>query len=330
MKRRLSTLTFLLGWSILFSQSAPIVGLYPFQGDANDYSVTQNHGVAVGAVPCTDRFGSENAAYYFDGSAAVIIPDVPELRADHLSFSFWFQAHDSEVQPIFYKGNIVSGNFLDYRLDVEAEGLSLNFYDNQNCPSAGQEFGGSTLSNHNNCWTHIVLTKGEDVIKIYENGMIIHQAVIDEDFEYCGGESLSIGNSGTSAGDFFRGKVDDIRIYNAELPAEDILNIYQQEAPPAVNCDKDAECMGVATEDVSSNKFRITISPNPASNIIHVVSGDVKFRKYLIYNLGGRIMKQGNFTDMIETGDLKSGMYFLQVQDAHRVGLQRFVKLGHN
>ena len=48
----------------------PISGLvahYPFNGNANDESGNGNDGTVVGATLTTDRFGSPNSAYSFDG-----------------------------------------------------------------------------------------------------------------------------------------------------------------------------------------------------------------------------------------------------------------------
>ena len=43
-------------------------GYYPFDGDANDESTLHNNGVVTGASLTTDRFGSANNAYDFDGT----------------------------------------------------------------------------------------------------------------------------------------------------------------------------------------------------------------------------------------------------------------------
>lgn len=44
----------------------PTIGLssyWPFDGNANDYSGNNNHGVINGATPAPDRFGNPNRAY---------------------------------------------------------------------------------------------------------------------------------------------------------------------------------------------------------------------------------------------------------------------------
>ena len=44
-----------------------LVGWYPFDGNADDESGNENHGVVNGAMLTEDRFGQENVAYSFDG-----------------------------------------------------------------------------------------------------------------------------------------------------------------------------------------------------------------------------------------------------------------------
>ena len=44
-----------------------LVGWWPFDGDANDYSGNGNNGIVHGATLTTDRFGNARSAYDFDG-----------------------------------------------------------------------------------------------------------------------------------------------------------------------------------------------------------------------------------------------------------------------
>lgn len=62
--------------------TAGLIGYWPFDGDANDMSVIQNHGIVNGAKLTADRFGNLNSAYHFDGASSitnssVINGDVP-------------------------------------------------------------------------------------------------------------------------------------------------------------------------------------------------------------------------------------------------------------
>jgi len=52
-----------------------LVAWYPFNGNANDESGKGNNGTVYGATLTTDRFGNSNAAYTFDGSSYIEVPD---------------------------------------------------------------------------------------------------------------------------------------------------------------------------------------------------------------------------------------------------------------
>ena len=58
-----------------------LVGYWPFNGNANDESGNGNNGTVNGATLTTDRFGSANSAYSFNGNGNHIeIPNSPSLN----------------------------------------------------------------------------------------------------------------------------------------------------------------------------------------------------------------------------------------------------------
>jgi hypothetical protein len=60
----------------------PVSGLqcyYPFNGNGNDASVLNNHLTNNGAVLTTDRFGTTDAAYNFNGSSQFLIRNTPSF-----------------------------------------------------------------------------------------------------------------------------------------------------------------------------------------------------------------------------------------------------------
>ena len=51
-----------------------LVGWWPFTGNANDLSGNGNNGTVNGATLTTDRFGSPNCAYLFNGNSNIVVP----------------------------------------------------------------------------------------------------------------------------------------------------------------------------------------------------------------------------------------------------------------
>jgi hypothetical protein len=68
--------------SVVFAQiptyvpTSGLVGWWPFDGNANDYSGNGNHGVVNGPSLSNDRFNNPNASYYFSGSGCATRIDI--------------------------------------------------------------------------------------------------------------------------------------------------------------------------------------------------------------------------------------------------------------
>ncbi len=81
-----------------FSQSFITNGLvayFPFNGNANDMSGNELNGTVSGAVLTTNRFGTANSAYYFNGSSAYItLPLGSAAFSGDFTASAWFNAYD--------------------------------------------------------------------------------------------------------------------------------------------------------------------------------------------------------------------------------------------
>src|ERR1043165_3485221 len=71
-----------------------LVGFYPFNGNAYDFSGYMNHGSLTGVTPATDRFGNTNGAYHFagDGNSYILIPDSPTLSMSNgITLAAWIK-----------------------------------------------------------------------------------------------------------------------------------------------------------------------------------------------------------------------------------------------
>ena len=80
-------------------------------------------------------------------------------------------------------------------------------------------------------WVHVAATRDESTASLYLNGRLENSAaylfpVTNK------GQGLRIGSIGTTDGwaGFFKGRIDDVRIYDRALPAEDVQELYRQES----------------------------------------------------------------------------------------------------
>lgn len=70
-----------------------LAGWWNLDGNGDDSSGNMNNGTVIGAVPTQDRFGYANSALLFDGNSSyVTIPDAPDLRPSNaITFTAWFK-----------------------------------------------------------------------------------------------------------------------------------------------------------------------------------------------------------------------------------------------
>lgn len=214
----------------------------PFTGNTNDISGNNNNGTNNGAVLTTDRHGNANSAYQFNGSTNYIdIADANSLDVtQNATFSVWvYQTGESfdswnnaYTSRIIEKGNagIDNGYLLDAVHNTNTVGSSDYCGANQN----RVRFIGGNGTNGTSCfgfnlWTHICVTFNNGEIKIYLNG------VLDKSYsglsKYIPVNNLPVRIGATqpiSGFEYasFKGKIDDIRIYNRALSASEIVQLY--------------------------------------------------------------------------------------------------------
>lgn len=209
------------------TSSIPTEGLvvyYPFNGNANDESGNEHNGTIKGPILNTDRFGTVNGAYLFDGINDLIeVANSASLHPESVSVSCW----------ILRKGNgnglfdgIVSkynGGANGYLVGMEDQG-HVSFWIRN---AAGDSNSRHVFSNslvQNNIWLHIVGTFQNGEMKIYINGQIqseiVNDAVLEENTL-----PLTIGSYDIS---YFNGLIDDVRIYNRALSDPEVQLLYHE------------------------------------------------------------------------------------------------------
>jgi hypothetical protein len=202
----------------------PVSGLqcyYPFNGNGNDASVLNNHLTNNGAVLTTDRFGTTDAAYNFNGSSQFLIRNTPSFTFNPTStftVSLWHNRNTSSVVgiPIMHATN-TAGNFIWI---FQTGATSMQFGTNKQ--QASWIWAQSTSTT--NVWTHIVLVYNAGAMTLYKDNV----AVATGTFNHTGVTSatlpLYIGRG--IGGNYFNGKIDDIGIWNRCLSACEISDLF--------------------------------------------------------------------------------------------------------
>ncbi|MFH1119396.1 MAG: LamG-like jellyroll fold domain-containing protein [Bacteroidota bacterium] len=205
-----------------------LVAYYPFNGNANDESGNGNNGVVHEAALTTNRANIENAAYSFNGiNNYIVVEDNSNLDlTSQLSISGWMYKYVN----VPWASMVTKGGTYN---NVD------NNYTVHNNPSNGivftnDETSGACVDNSSfevpvNEWHHITVTFDESVVKMYLDGVLDTLSILPCNLQLQVNTSqLFIGLDIPGASEYFNGKLDDIRIYNRGLTADEIIQLYQE------------------------------------------------------------------------------------------------------
>lgn len=226
---------------VTLDASSSMVLHLPFNNNVLDYSSMNNHGILEGAVPTADRDGNENAAYNFDGNNDYVkVPNAPSLNPlNAITVSAWYK-----TTPFVGSGNdgLVNKGFTShvlpyyqYQLGVGGSnywnghsgfGFSIALDDDYKAIGTGSDF------YELNKWYHVVGTYDGSYLKLYVNGELINSVEASGSMKDYGSD-LFIGRHGNKS-EYYNttfhlpGCIDDVRIYNKALSADEISNLYQE------------------------------------------------------------------------------------------------------
>jgi hypothetical protein len=203
-----------------------IAGWWPFNGNANDESGNNNHGIVNGATLSTDRFGQTNKAYNFNGLTSYIeIPNASNLQlTNNYSISGWFNANVfflsstndrrliSKVQPTGWYGGyeiFIGGNTNDIAHTGNVGGNNFVV--------------GSSGYNINN-WYMFTVTYEGTTQNLYMNGVLVNSQPNTGSLQ-TSTLPLLFGKIGGNSG-YFDGELDDIGIWNRALTSAEITALY--------------------------------------------------------------------------------------------------------
>ena len=157
------------------------------------------------------KFGN---AGEFNGSSSKI--DIASIITGNNSFSvsFWLNPTANSITP-FMMGSAATGQaFLTF-----ITGNTLNF-------GRGGDSLGSTTANTipNNTWTHIAVSSNAGSVTVYVNG--VSNLTFSTTYNISSGGTF-IGYA-SGYGQYFEGKIDQIRIFNKSLSSSEVTTIYNE------------------------------------------------------------------------------------------------------
>ena len=223
----------------LIPSNVPLDGLYayyPFNGDADD-AIGDNFGTVMGNASLTsDRFGTDNKAYSFDGSDDYIslhepwFDGNPSVSAFTYSTWIYVDGYPNQQSSI----NTKEGYWRTVGIQLGTSG-QIVFGGSQPSPNAYHDWSTSSGAITVGQWNHIAVTFTNSNLRIYING----QLSVDETASISNwtftwsdqGNSTNtnlIGAVAPASGvtKFFNGKIDDFAMWSRALTANEVAELY--------------------------------------------------------------------------------------------------------
>ena len=224
----LSTILFLLSFSLVSAATITLppnnlglVGYWTFDdasGDtATDSSGNNNTGTLTGDPVWTS--GKKGGALEFDGSGDYInAGDVDSVDGlSTVTVAMWVKPESSIFGLAIDKAQSSSQS----RLSIEnSSELAPKFYISN---SGGVSFG--TLEQ--NKWAHLIGTYDGVTMKTYVNGSLVNSSALSTTVSDTS-NPLLIGGRNSANPLYFTGLIDDVRIYNTALSAEEVQTLYNE------------------------------------------------------------------------------------------------------
>jgi hypothetical protein len=215
------------------SLSTGLSAWYPFCGNANDLSGNNRNGTVSGATLDMDRFGNPQSAYSFNTNQQITIPGTAAMNNFPLTISLWYRADPGLLVPgvscgIFSKYSPAAWN--GYLVGINQNGTAYS------APSWFIRNGSNrVLGNYNeptfeqsnvqaNVWYHYAFVVDQTGGKIYVNG----QLVDSHPWTGTPGASSSsfLWKIGGLYDTWFKGKIDDVGIWNRALSTSEVVSMY--------------------------------------------------------------------------------------------------------
>lgn len=213
-----------------------LVAYYPFNGNANDESGNNNNGTVNGATLTTDRNGNANKAYSFDGVNDYIQVAFNQNllpNSDTKTYSFWIKYTDNKNAFHFQNGeaDYSSGQFKIYLSPINTQVL-LHSHHGGGGNSTAEFMTIDNPSNLNNGSFHnVTITINNKKVDYFIDGFLVATKnytapykPFDSNFKIEIGRLYNSFTGGYSQ--YFKGIVDDIRIYNRVLSSSEIQAIF--------------------------------------------------------------------------------------------------------
>jgi hypothetical protein len=200
-----------------------VIGKFSFNGVLGGTSGGETRYDTHGITQTVDRFFTPNNAALF--ASGYCVTSLTQFNPTTLSVSFWINPSESKCNTaILDNGDWSVQNYVRDSTTVNCN--EIVFTQGRNARTV-------PMTIPPNQWTHVVfvrqpLANGKYSVKIYRNGVEIPSSGIYDASEIGspGAQAPFVVGASLSAANFFKGKIDDIYIYNRALSLAEVQALY--------------------------------------------------------------------------------------------------------
>lgn len=209
-----------------------LVAYYPFEGNAKDVSGNNNDGTEYGDLQY--KMGIEGESASFNGIDNYIsVPSNSTLNPiDQLSISFWIKVDEftNKFSPLVYKGGPLQSGYKNREYTVWLENTGSLVVSSAG-DNSSQQYTKACCAKQN-YWTNFVciIDRQNSRMKIYVDGAL--KAEVNDSYLSFNNNSddLMFGWADEISPAFspFKGRIDELRIYNRALTDEEVKHTYEK------------------------------------------------------------------------------------------------------
>ncbi|MCR6639925.1 MAG: T9SS type A sorting domain-containing protein [Sporocytophaga sp.] len=285
----------------------------PFSGSTMDESSYENHGIVYGPELTNDRFGNPNSAYSFDGIDDYIeIPDAPSLNPANITLAAWVKADSvvSHTPDIIRKSSF-------YNATDEQYLLRLAFHNKPQTAikaNTACEFNPNGWTTNTSAeivpledWHFIVSTFDSLTLRLYADGKLISEKTLSSPAPIvkCG-SNIRIGAAWSDYPNYFKGTIDDIKIYNRALSDCEIKLLF--------NSKPDGSTVVTSISSGEDKQGKFIVYPNPVDGaMLYLKDNDLKNFNFEITTIDGKQKLRGKNQEGINISSLTPGTYIISI-----------------
>ena len=317
-----------------------LVGYWPFCGNANDESGNGNNGTVNGATLTTDRFGSPNSSYSFNGTSSSIKVNYNSIfTAYPLTLSAWVKTSSSQRGGIVnrYEGCLNNGYAITQGLFGEASA----YYYSQNGSYVNLD-APDIFTINNNSWRLIAVVFSNDSAYLYSNNVLFEKYPFSTANPNASSTTTDLYFGKMLGGScppdlYFSGSLDDIAIWNRALSQSEITQLYNQGICQTSITVTDTLLIhtGITSYNPVAYGNTLKVWPNPGNQDITLDAGNLNSMqgwKYKVANTLGQtvvnetaISQQQTMIDLSNWGG--NGIYYLHLinPQGHAIEIKKIV-----